>query len=77
MTVEENRSIGTWLIQQLTASASAGVAPLSAEVLIAILNAVIDVYADETRDYDQEVFVKGGFLEGLSGIVAKVKGEVS
>ncbi|WWD16378.1 hypothetical protein CI109_100804 [Kwoniella shandongensis] len=72
VTVEENRAIGTWLIQQLTSSA----APLSSETLIAVLNAVIDMYADETRDYDQEVFVKGAFLEGLSGIVAKVKGEV-
>ncbi|KAK8861699.1 hypothetical protein IAR55_002522 [Kwoniella newhampshirensis] len=72
VTIDENRAIGTWLTQQLTSPA----APLSAELLIAVLNAVIDVYADETKDSDEEVFVKGGFLEGLSGIVARVKGEV-
>ncbi|WRT65823.1 uncharacterized protein IL334_002773 [Kwoniella shivajii] len=68
---EQNKVIGTWLLQLLTSSAS-----LTAEVLIATLNAIIDIYADETRSYDRAVFVQGGFLEALSGSVAKVRAEV-
>ncbi|WWC96818.1 hypothetical protein V866_003693 [Kwoniella sp. B9012] len=71
VSVDENKVIGTWLIQVLTTSPS-----LSAEVLIAILNAIIDIYADETRSYDSPVFVQGGFLTQLSGTVAKVRSEV-
>ncbi|WWC60440.1 uncharacterized protein I303_103012 [Kwoniella dejecticola CBS 10117] len=71
VSVEQNQVIGTWLIQLLTSSSSP-----TPEILIAVINAIIDIYADETRAYDQPVFVAGNFLSGLSGTVAKVKGEV-
>ncbi|WVW80287.1 hypothetical protein I302_102265 [Kwoniella bestiolae CBS 10118] len=70
VSVEENKVIGSWLIQLPTTST------LSTEVLIASLNAIIDMYADETRSYDNPVFVQCGFLEQLSGIVAKVRSEI-
>lgn len=46
------------------------------DTLMAVINALIDIYADETREYDQ-VFVQGGFLQSLTSCVARVKGEVS
>ncbi|WWC88040.1 uncharacterized protein L201_002943 [Kwoniella dendrophila CBS 6074] len=67
---EQNKIIGTWLLQQLTSTNP------SPEILIAILNAIIDIYSDETKPYDQPVFVQGGFLEQLSGNVAKVRVEI-
>nr|XP_019011947.1 uncharacterized protein I206_02784 [Kwoniella pini CBS 10737]OCF50728.1 hypothetical protein I206_02784 [Kwoniella pini CBS 10737] len=71
VSVEQNQVIGTWLLQLLTASST-----LTPDILISVLNAIIDVYADETRPYDKPVFVAGGFLESLSGIVAKVRAEI-
>ncbi|WVF66035.1 hypothetical protein IAT40_000773 [Kwoniella sp. CBS 6097] len=68
---EENKAIGSWLVQTLAAQST----NLSVEVTITALNAIIDIYADETRAYDV-VFVESGFLQALSGIVARVRGEV-
>ena len=44
-----------------------------AEVVIALINAIIDIYADETRDYD-EVFVKEGCTDKLEGMVKGSQG---
>ncbi|WVQ93667.1 hypothetical protein IAU59_000743 [Kwoniella sp. CBS 9459] len=71
VSLEENKVIGAWLVQSLTSSDS----NLSVELIITALNAIIDIYADETRAYDG-VFVESGFLKALSGIVARVRGEV-
>lgn len=60
--------IGGFLVSQL------GSAP-NAEILVALLNAVIDIYSDETRDYDG-VFVSEGYLAILASNVARVRGEV-
>jgi hypothetical protein len=50
---------------------------MPSQKLISVINAFIDVYADETREYDQPVFVSGGFLEALTGIVSRIRNEVS
>ncbi|WVQ78675.1 hypothetical protein IAT38_000762 [Cryptococcus sp. DSM 104549] len=68
VTIDENRAISQWVMQRL------GEQP-SAEMMVALLNAVIDIYADETRSYDV-VFVEGGYLQALSGVVAKVRADV-
>lgn len=65
----ENQSIAQNLIQRLTTTSP------SAEMLISLLNAIIDIYFDETRSYDS-VFVENGYLQVLSGIVGKVRAEV-
>ena len=41
------------------------------------LNALFDVYADKDFDYDEQVFVRFGFLDHLKGILPKVKAMVS
>jgi hypothetical protein len=46
-----------------------------AEILVAVLNAVFDIYGDEERAYDS-VFVSQGYLNVLASIVAKVRAEV-
>lgn len=67
----ENRSISQHLVQRLTSTSPSP----SAEMLVSLLNAVIDIYSDETRSYDS-VFVEKGYLQVLSGIVGKVRAEV-
>ncbi|WVR03702.1 hypothetical protein IAU60_000697 [Kwoniella sp. DSM 27419] len=66
---DENQAIASWLVQLATS--------VDAEIsmVIAALNAIIDIYADETRSYDS-VFVQGDYLRALGGIVARVKGEI-
>ena len=64
----DNQVIGSWLVGQLSAGHST-------EMTVALLNAIIDTYADETRQYDS-VFVSEGFLEVLTGLVSKVRAEV-
>ncbi|EIW66481.1 hypothetical protein TREMEDRAFT_70084 [Tremella mesenterica DSM 1558] len=45
-------------------------------ILVSLLNAIIDIYADETRSYDGPVFVAGGYLEALTGVVGRVRSAV-
>ena len=59
--------IGTYLLSVLT-----GPSP-SADSMVAALNGIFDIYADETAPWDVEVFRKGGFLEGLKSSVSKVR----
>ena len=68
VSVEENKVIGGWLVSQIASTTNT-------ELLIAILNAVIDVYSDETRPYDS-VFVSEGYLDVLSKSVGRVRAEV-
>lgn len=74
VSIEENRAISGFIVSQLSAAADTPGAPV--EVLVALLNAVIDIYADETREYDQ-VFRQQEYLAVLTGIVAKVRSKVS
>lgn len=43
--------------------------------MISLVNALIDIYADETRDYDV-VFRESGYLEGLTSTVGGVRAAV-
>ena len=45
--------------------------------MVTILNVIIDIYADEDRDYDRPVFVEGRILQGLTGLVRRVRTQVS
>jgi hypothetical protein len=60
--------IGGWLVGQLSAGHNV-------EISVALLNAIIDVYADETRSYDT-VFVSEGYLDVLASNVGRIRGEV-
>lgn len=73
VSLEENRAISGFIVSQLSAAADTPGAPV--EVLVALLNAVIDIYADETREYDH-VFRQQGYLAVLAGMVAKVRSKV-
>ncbi|KAJ1673597.1 hypothetical protein EV182_004923 [Spiromyces aspiralis] len=67
--VEDNRKIGTFLIQGIQATlASADGARISHEHLepvIEALDSIYDIYSDKAFDYDQPVFVRGEFLKAL------------
>jgi hypothetical protein len=66
--VEENAAVAQWLVAALTSQPSA-------EMMVALLNAVIDIYADEGREYDQPVFVANNMVGALTNTVARVRGE--
>ncbi|EWC48637.1 hypothetical protein DRE_01859 [Drechslerella stenobrocha 248] len=73
-----NTEIGTFFISTVNQlpylgdAAPATVPPV--EVVVACLDGVYDVYADREYDYDEEVFVKLGFLKYLRSFVGRVKG---
>ncbi|WVN87195.1 uncharacterized protein L203_102372 [Cryptococcus depauperatus CBS 7841] len=66
---DENKTITLWFMQRLTASSS------SPETLIALLDGIMDIYADEAREYDV-VFEQSNYLQSLSSLVGKVRMEV-
>lgn len=70
VSVEENAKIGNWAISALSNPAT------STEMAVALINAVIDMYADEGREYDRPVYVAGNFTQQLAGIVSRVRSEV-
>lgn len=65
---DENRAVAQWLITALTSQPNT-------EMMVALLNAVIDIYADEGREYDAPVFVAGDMVGALANIVARVRAE--
>src|SRR5206468_802877 len=90
--VQANKDIGTFLITIVNGlpdvdSGPSGASPavqspsaadvgLHPEVVIEALNAVYDVYADAEFDYDEEVFVKFGFLKYLKSFAPRVRSMV-
>lgn len=66
--IETNKTIGTFLITVLTSS------DLTAETMVAVLNGLFDVYADETSAWDVPVFRQGRFLAALKTSVGKARG---
>lgn len=50
---------------------------LAPDMLVPVLNAIIDIYADERREFDAPVFIQGGFLQALTGVVGKARTDVS
>lgn len=64
------QAIANWLMSSLSSTLP------GPEILVAVLNALFDVYGDEERAYDV-VFVSQHYLDVLASIVAKVRTEVS
>ncbi|KAJ3409009.1 hypothetical protein HDV05_004658 [Chytridiales sp. JEL 0842] len=65
-----NTHLGSFLISTLQNPKT------SAEVLSETLNAVFDIYADASFDYDLPVFVQGGYLQILRGMLGGMKSRV-
>ncbi|KAJ1665177.1 hypothetical protein IW140_003550 [Coemansia sp. RSA 1813] len=72
--IEENQHIGTYLLEQvvsrpLMAYAGPGdnsmPADVDAEPVVEALDIMFDIYSDMDFDYDEPVFVRGGFLGKL------------
>lgn len=74
--VAENQAVGVFLLRLLSQNSAQGHARLDDETLIAVIDAVIDIYADEEREYDGPVFVQGGFLAALTGAMGRVKAQM-
>ncbi|KDN50811.1 hypothetical protein K437DRAFT_254982 [Tilletiaria anomala UBC 951] len=76
VSVETNRSIGNFLInviKQLPADGKSVPGTTSPESMVAALNAIYDVYADENAAYDQPVFRQGQFSIVLRQCSSKVR----
>ncbi|KAF3158141.1 hypothetical protein TWF225_008890 [Orbilia oligospora] len=75
--IEVNKELGTFFmttVNKLPFYGDAEPADLPApEVIIECLNAVYDVYDDVDNDYDEEVFVKLGFLKYLKSFVGRLR----
>ncbi|KAK6526769.1 hypothetical protein TWF281_009972 [Arthrobotrys megalospora] len=75
--IEVNKELGTFFmstVNKLPFYGDAEPVDLPApEVIIECLNAVYDVYADMDHDYDEEVFVKLGFLKYLKSFVGRFR----
>lgn len=65
--------IGDFLIASLEATAPNA---LTSDLLVAVVNAIIDIYADETRSYDVN-FSQSGYVKSLASQVNRVRNDVS
>ncbi|SCU84312.1 LAFA_0D09274g1_1 [Lachancea sp. 'fantastica'] len=61
--IELNRQIGQFLIEQLASDKT------DSATLVDICDVVIDIYCDANFDYDEPVFVQGGFVKVLQNSV--------
>ena len=79
--LETNRSIGNFLVNVVKQVPADGKpkspTDTSVESMVAALNAIYDVYADENAHYDEPVFVQGGYLLALRQCSGKVRAMVS
>lgn len=77
--IEQNRVIGSFLLETVSLVADKGAAApaLEVEASVAALDALFDVYGEERSTYDAAVFQAGGFLQTLSGLVGKYRVVVS
>ncbi|GAA5840740.1 hypothetical protein JCM9279_001204 [Rhodotorula babjevae] len=80
---EENAQIGRFLLSLLpsrTASTSASTSPSTVastpDILLQDIDSLIDLYADEEREYDVPVFREGGMLQALEGSVPGVRAAI-
>jgi hypothetical protein len=67
------QAIGDFLLSSFSAPPPAALSP---ELLVSVLNAIIDIHADEDRSYDLN-FTQDGHLQALSSQVNRVRNEVS
>ncbi|KAK9701950.1 hypothetical protein K7432_011483 [Basidiobolus ranarum] len=58
--IESNKVIGSFMIGLIQ-----DIPKTSVEVVVEVLNAIYDIYADISYDYDRPVFVEGNFLNAL------------
>jgi hypothetical protein len=65
--------IGDFLIAAMEAAAPSALTP---DLLISVINAIIDIYADETRSYDSN-FTQSGYIKSLATQVNRVRNDVS
>ncbi|EOR03658.1 hypothetical protein E3P92_02236 [Wallemia ichthyophaga] len=75
--IEDNRLIGNFFIDLLfklpQVASQATAESTTAEVTVAVLNELFDVYADENSSYDVPVFRYEKFLSKLRGVVPLVR----
>lgn len=64
--VDETRSISSWMMGQLPSA--------DTEMTVALINAIIDIFADEGREYDA-VFTEGGYTAALASIVGRFRSD--
>ena len=69
------QTIGNFLISILQLLLTDG--STSTDCAVEALNAIYDIYADIEYDYDRPVFIDGGYLEVLKGLVGIVSKMVS
>ncbi|KAJ9092614.1 hypothetical protein QFC19_008652 [Naganishia cerealis] len=73
VTIEQNQACGTFFMS-IVGSVTAGPGKeASTESVVTALNAIFDVYGDERSSYDQQVFVAGGFLKTIAGLVSRIR----
>ncbi|CAG8488637.1 16730_t:CDS:10 [Cetraspora pellucida] len=68
--INDNKLIGTFLLNILSSLKNDLASP---ECVIEVLNAIYDIYADKDFDYDEPVFVQGGYLPLLESMVDAVR----
>ncbi|RHZ51285.1 hypothetical protein Glove_481g103 [Diversispora epigaea] len=67
--IDDNKMVGTFL---LTVIKNQAVQLSSPECMIEALNAIYDIYSDKNFDYDEPVFVRGGYLQLLERVIEVV-----
>ncbi|KAI7940104.1 hypothetical protein MJO28_013756 [Puccinia striiformis f. sp. tritici] len=72
VSIEENAVIGDVLINSISKASITG-SDIPNSLLVGALDGVFDVYADETRDYDEPVFRQRGFLETIKAAVPTIQ----
>ncbi|KAI7877836.1 ARM repeat-containing protein [Lichtheimia hyalospora FSU 10163] len=71
--IDVNKEIGVFFMQVLDNVSSRQTAPA---VAVETLNCIYDVYSDCAFDYDEPVFVRGGFLPLLKKVVPSIRAMV-
>ncbi|KAI9312969.1 armadillo-type protein [Dichotomocladium elegans] len=71
--IEVNKEIGVFFMQVLNNTVSGQTSPA---VAVEALNCMYDVYADCNFDYDEPVFIQGGFLVQLKKLVPTIRAMV-
>ena len=77
VTAEQNQACGSFLMSIVTSITAGPGKQAGMDSVVAGLNAIFDVYGDERSSYDQPVFVQGGYLHTLVGLVHRMRSLVS
>ncbi|CAG8550386.1 25392_t:CDS:10 [Dentiscutata erythropus] len=67
--IDDNKLIGTFLFNILSLLKNDSTSP---ECVVEVLNSIYDVYADKDFDYDEPVFVQGGYLPLLENTAKSI-----